>query len=684
MAEADDEYLIGLSNKGIVKRAYKDLEIAGAQIGGIEDCVEVQTGGETVKIKNPLGSSQCSCPSRTICRHVMTAILALREKVCSREAPEAAASAESGAVRAQMRAIPLTQLKKAMTSRQYLHFLEQVRAGKGPEILGSAVITVRFADPERIVKLLSPLEHSSCSCHKKELCAHKAEAILWCLLKFGELSLEDVQKPAQLKKAFDTEKIHAETGQMLHFLGELWDTGLSRTSPDVPEQMERMAIMSHILELSNQEGEFRALAGLYRNYFRRSSAFNIRELLEKLSELYDQLSELLQVQDDQRISRIVGSFKAAYLPVGDLTLYGITSETFESKNGYAGERIYFLEEGTRKWYTYTVSRPIFYENSQKRRPASGMQETPWGLALPLKKLSGVKLRLENARADERNRLSSGQETKGEVLGESDCGISNISNWFYDDFAELFAQRILKKDAESGPVFLKPEKWDSAVFSEVDQMLFLSLWDRAGKEVILEIPYSKKEADSIRFLERLTKKREGHGGREADSPVFLGKVYLRENRIRLYPLQLMENGIFSGDKKREDDPADLGDAAERYAPMDRHASMKRYDALEALISDIRGKMEALFQSGFASCSQDAALKLSACVKTGERYGLQRLSELLEKLEEALAERLHSMNCDPVKVWELYGKILKYLKACSEKIEMDRARLYYTVGETEKNR
>lgn len=76
-----------------------------------------------------------------------------------------------------------------------------------------------------------------------------------------------------------------------------------------------------------------------------------------------------------------------------------------------------------------------------------MQETPWGLALPLKKLSGVKLRLENARADERNRLSSGQKTKGEVLGESDYGISSISNWFYDDFAELFAQRILKKDAE---------------------------------------------------------------------------------------------------------------------------------------------------------------------------------------------------------------------------------------------
>ena len=97
--EIDDDYLIGISNKGIVKRAYKDMDTISCKLLDIgqneiseeitdeylqkvfsaEDAIAVKIGEETVQVMMPLGESTCSCPSRSICRHVILGILALQK-----------------------------------------------------------------------------------------------------------------------------------------------------------------------------------------------------------------------------------------------------------------------------------------------------------------------------------------------------------------------------------------------------------------------------------------------------------------------------------------------------------------------------------------------------------------------------------------------------------------------------
>ena len=76
LAAADENYLIGLCNKGTVNRAKKDLAALTDP-----ECVP-ENGGVTVKlgdascfITSPLGESRCSCPSSAVCRHRITAIL---------------------------------------------------------------------------------------------------------------------------------------------------------------------------------------------------------------------------------------------------------------------------------------------------------------------------------------------------------------------------------------------------------------------------------------------------------------------------------------------------------------------------------------------------------------------------------------------------------------------------------
>ena len=81
LRQADDDYLVGLSNKGIWKRAYKDLEGETPSLAWQGEDAQVTLNSETCVIKNPLGESTCSCPSSGICRHVVTAILWLKGQI---------------------------------------------------------------------------------------------------------------------------------------------------------------------------------------------------------------------------------------------------------------------------------------------------------------------------------------------------------------------------------------------------------------------------------------------------------------------------------------------------------------------------------------------------------------------------------------------------------------------------
>ena len=79
LLQVDDEYLTGLCNKGTVKRAYKDLDQEKPSAVWQETETEVTLKEAVCRIRMPLGESTCTCPSRSICRHIITAILYLKK-----------------------------------------------------------------------------------------------------------------------------------------------------------------------------------------------------------------------------------------------------------------------------------------------------------------------------------------------------------------------------------------------------------------------------------------------------------------------------------------------------------------------------------------------------------------------------------------------------------------------------
>lgn len=561
LAEIEDGYLTGLSNKGIVKRAHKDKETASVKILKTEEKAVLQVEGETVILYIPLGESQCSCPSRSICRHIILGILVLKEsleendtvsdKNSTSETNIPTVTDETGFSEANIVSLqeklwneicsyPDKMLYKTMGERRLTSFFNKIKENLQPKTEETSVFTIQLPKESTTVKLLYPLEYSSCTCHKKELCAHKAEAILWYKLKAGVLSIKDIEESRKKEIALDLKQVKNAAAQMKSYLEELMATGLSRVSPDVIHSLERFAIISHNTGLADFEKAFRILGTCYQSYLNRQASFQTADLMKCLIKLYRKVNILIETEELSFLLKEAGTFQAEYLPAGNLDLIGITIEHFEDAAGYEGDTVYFLESHTKKWYTYTVARPVFYDNQKKwRKPQK--TEAPWNLNCSLETMTRLHISLENVKCDERRRLSSSKETKAEILDnriqDTDFIFDFLSGWYYEDFGKLFLERIKQPEKFKtfeeyvfgrDLVFIQPAFCEKAVFSKTDQMLSMTLYDRAKREILLELSYSKEEERSIRYLEKI---------KEQEPPCFIGKVYLKNGRIRFIPVDI---------------------------------------------------------------------------------------------------------------------------------------------------
>lgn len=722
LAETDEEYLIGLSNKGIVKRAHKDMETVEAKVCSVADEAKVLVGSETVTICSPLGESKCTCPSRSICRHVVQALLVLKKELgdgAGSTKPEAGTSIDrtsleiqgdtegtdgvniqAGAVEEagseaspagntvlwqEIRSFSVQKARRVMGSRYFRQFAEQVQAGVRPKIRETSVITVPLPGQEFTVKLLSPLDYASCTCHKKELCAHKAAAILWCQYQAGMLTAQELEQEAQQQPEWDPALVKEAAGSMKRFLEVLLDTGLARAAPEVMQDMERMAIIGHNAGLARFESSFRALRKTCSSYFRRAASFRIQEWIRQLTELYAVVCFVLEARESEEIAAYAGSFRGRYQVAGELALTGIVLESFESRSGYAGETVYFLDEKEQKWYTYTNARPVFYEGS-RRFQGNGKSQAPWGLSLTLEELASVRICLKGARVDERGRLSASGESRAETAGGRKFSNELLASWYYDDFLTLFTERIRGRDTgeETGEAqdglpekrpelaFVRPADFGVPDFSDTRQLFTLPLLDRAGRELIVEVAYSKRESDTIRYLERYIKKwrRDLSDAEKAERkpPCFLGKIYLQNGRIHMYPLALFE------EKEMAEVSGIQQDGQITYPQMDAGG----VSAVREVTKEAAGLMEELCQSGLNTVHDDTLEALGKMKDTAEAYGLTGLSEMVTALWEAISMRRHRTRTEEDDAAALYGKINRYLYLCGQKIRWDEAYEYYRGG------
>lgn len=770
LAAADDDYLAGLCNKGTVKRAYKELAEVRTEIRQKEDRFDVQVGEETCQICLPLGDSRCSCVSRSICKHIMIAILKVREYVegCtgSAAAEESVSAGRDGAVAEneppdrdmpaadsmslgqdvpaadgvpvsqdvpaaddmpvgqdapaaggnlgmqkpyghsfpEISSFPLEKIKKTMGKRRYQKLVSSVSLKLRPQIEVTSVITVTFPDTGTKVKLLEPLEYSSCSCHKKELCSHKAEAILWYQLEKGILKPEQLQGAGEggTDSGIDLDAIHGLADAILQLLETALRTGLARTAPDMLDSLERMAIFCHNQELADFERYSRSLRDSWQSYFNRMASFRAEELMSRMMMVYRKAQALREAENGEQVSRLAGRFRSEYRPAGELVLIGIGSRRFLSKTGYEGETCYFLEESTGKWYTYTNARPVFYEQNTRRR-AGAYGKTPWELKATLQELTQLRIRLRNAKVNEKRRLSSSGETQGEILGARNVKRSEIAGCYYTDFKKLFREQIgnaavswaPEEEKEYGfdesrhPVLVQAAVCGEGEFDQITQTFRMELRDGQGVPLSIEVAYSKEEDFTIHYLERVA--RRIHNDHRS-IPCFVGDVYLEDGRMKLYPITFLEPKEIIEDGLPEAGAAGMAKPAGNVKTAGVMETAGNAETPESIVTPevaemireftdrITGVLADLFQSGFMTVHDSTLGELEAAVSRAEQYGMETLSTMLAELGSELKQQRHQVHGQSRNLYDVYGKLNQYLFVCVKRLEVDLAAAEYFYAKT----
>lgn len=688
----DDDYLVGISNKGIVKRAYKDKEECACEIlGSIDDeVVEVKTGEETVKIKSPLSESECSCPSRSICRHVVLGIIVLAEAAKSdvndtvqveTDSVKEIDASENSEIEEEndslktkledaLKEFPLEKIRKAMSASAFEKVASRLNSGAQAKITKGSVISVELPASEYKVTLLMPLEHSSCTCHKLDFCAHKAEAIFWYKAQEGLVEEASLTSEVSKARSLDMNEISETAVVLKDFLESVIETGLARISNDILDSIDRMALVCHNSLLANYESYFRAYRESISSYLSRKASVRSEVIMLETYRLYKRVLMLADAKDDASVSKLAGIFKNEYKYFGDMELTAITMNTFKNRSGYEGETYYFLENNTKKWYTFTNSRPVFYD-TKKRHIPDEFKKTPWGLNVGLDSFHSIHFKLKNAKCDNRNRLSSSQEIKGELLGNAVIDYDLISSCYYSDFGKLFEEQIRlrqnwafdnddnekEQDYEARLVFVHPKIIDEPVFDRKAQRLRLKIYDENKREISVELQYSKDDANSIVFLENL---------KVTEKTCFVGRIYLNESRLCLYPIS-----VFDIDFELP--------LIETVANAVLFMELDNEDYMLSLLSDVMVYMGDIFQGGMSSIGEGVLENLESKAKMFDAVGLSTLAKFISDYVDS-NRRLNGLFDEDKRnlIKEMIkqnSQMIEYICVANDKVQYDKAQKIY---------
>ncbi|WP_243523160.1 SWIM zinc finger family protein [Bacillus pseudomycoides] len=478
LSSIDETYLIAMSNKGTYKRAMKDLAaVSNVKMDVEEDAAQIQfADGTTVTFTGDIRSYSCSCEARSICKHVIMALLEAKKMY---EGEEDIKVDFSALLNVNVRNIVSEKMWAEMMFRetfQQKFVLEEEGAliASFPE----ENITVRFLTAESVADAI-------CTCKAEEICRHKVEAVYWYQKEKG-ISHETKQMQPLIiapdKLAIFKEMIQ----QIVHF-------GLTRLTENTIYEIEQLSVKARSLKLAKLENLFRKLGadiGLYRM---KHASFQMASYRQTLSAIYEHILLL------ERHHLQESPFRSEYYEVPPLTLYAFGASGWQTKSGYVGVTYYFYNREQEKWITYTQSRPMFYEGSSTTPEELHERQVPWGIAGKGYELSRSSFRLKQAKLNADFQLSSSSQTVGEVEGKT-----NVAEWqtlFLTSWEELLKKvKENKLEANKQGVFcIEVAEMGEWEFQKQEQKWIISLIDKYGKVLQMQMMKRPENERMIRLV-----------------------------------------------------------------------------------------------------------------------------------------------------------------------------------------
>ena len=496
-AALDDAALAALANKGLVRRARKDLEQQRPQyLGSSEGRYQFEIESRRVDLGESPSEARCDCGADSICHHILAVLIDLRDQAESMESitePESIVDA-----RAEILGITLEDLKTWAGTALFRRSLETVpqlaRTQSGATLIIDLIAmnaTVRWLPGHGLGGML-------CTCHAAGRCEHKVAAVLAIWSQAGR-ELPSAA-PKLLKSAAGAPRSRDEVLESVrHALREMIRLGIGRTSDAARQRMMTLAISAHGVDLPRFERLLRALAEEIALLLKRDAQGATERVLRAAARIW-----MLAAALANPTAELIGRHRTSYKRVaGQLELIGLGARQWRSRSGYEGLTVYFWDTGSSQWNTWTDARPI---GRQFLPVARYRQDMPWEGVLDPCEASRSRYRISGVFRNPAGRLSSRPGVRGVRLGASDATNLPVVRLWTDllpKLERLFGGGLDEPVEQETIVLLAPAALRDPVFDEIGQTLKRELEDAGGRVLPLLVRYEQAVPEAVHHVESIS-------------------------------------------------------------------------------------------------------------------------------------------------------------------------------------
>jgi hypothetical protein len=617
--------LAALANRGLVKRAQKELEAADltAQWTETEDgtITAVWTDGTTCTLPGAktLKEARCDCAALDLCRHILRTVIAWQARQTSTEDAAVPPPEPWNPARITDELID-SQVPKAMRDRA-----RQLRSqGMLAEVLCAVKPSARFHFPGHTVRFLVPddLRYVQCSCSDPAPCAHAVLAVHAFRLLPADQSAGIISE-GPLDAAVPREPLLAATD----CVREALSSGLATLSPSWRDRLRRIAAESlpwpaQILD---------ELAEDFDRYASRDAGFSPEAMLTRAGELLLRSDAILAGCAPVPQAFIRGLKADRDNDLGSARFIGLGANVVEARTSTA-VHVFLQEVDT--GHVVTVTREFNEPPETARKPFHQLAQSASVKDASLASLAAGQLIAQGGRRTAAGRL---------IIGRARA-VVNPQNFSWDqlkapvlveDFSEIMARLRLLPPAcfrprRTGSDFhvCPIQSVEAARFDSRTNAIIARLTDHAGAQAMLQHPWTQRgQIGAESLLAELQS-----GAR----PAFVaGQAHAHGQTLVFHPTAV----VFTDDHgaRRAIQPwisaTRIANAFEH--PVDAHASTRRpyASAAECLVDLLLQGADRLSQRGWPGWNR-AHDELEAT-------GHHRMAALLRSAQESSSKALPAL-------------------------------------------
>lgn len=522
----DDEGFAALANRGLLRRAQKDLERLAVEIEQQSDTeVVVKVGEQHIRFdaRGP-AQARCDCPAAGVCQHILAAAIGLKQRASEGPAP-AAAEDPLEPLRASLLAISTAELVRHAGKAgyrwawQYLHDLSD---GEALQVTGERHLVLALQRPRLTLRYMGGgLANLIADVERPQIEKYRVAAVLALRRALGQ----DVAPPepvaAPRTQALDLGADHQLAGTAVSALevsrqrlresarrlfGESVELGLAHLSSGMHERYTTLAVWAQGAEYHRLALLLRRIADHVELLLDRAGGADEHRLLDEIT-LANALVDALEAAAAQGLTptELLGRARTRYDETGAMEVLGLGARPWRSASGYLGLTMLFWSPRD-GFMSCTDARPESLRGFDPiaRYKASG----PWsGLGAP-QRATGQRLSLIGAHLNEAMRLSARDSTSATILPADSAAwsASQLKPWtrWADLLAARGAQRSLLSRASPMQdwVFLQPSSVGPCRFDDARQALIWPLWDADGAALMAELRFNRFTEHAMERIEAL--------------------------------------------------------------------------------------------------------------------------------------------------------------------------------------